>query len=395
MSLTSADRALVPTGKEAASYDVVRSLARRGIGTVVASEKDHVPAAASRYCAESVSLPPPREGLLAYRNALLDLAARENVATVMPVRPEDAYLLSRYYEEFAEHVSLPVPSMAKLERVFDRLQLAEAAEAAGVPVPETRLLSAVEDWGDAALVKSRYNVLADAYIDDLGPDDMGVVKDLVHVDGKNPPSTAEIRRKMGHDPIVQEFIPKDGEYLVGALYDHGEPLLTFQHEQIRGNSYTGGGGVYRQSMYDEDLGRVARDLLAELDWHGLACIEYMRDARTGEYVLTEINPRLWQSLPLAVRAGADFPWAYWLQAAGRAGEIRNGYDLDVGCHLLHGELGYLASVFTDSSPHVERPSVPGTVWELAASFVSDPHFDYFAADDPGPFLAGVRSVLGN
>ncbi|MXR19620.1 carboxylate--amine ligase [Halobacterium bonnevillei] len=301
--------------------------------------------------------------------------------------------MSRYDDAFANFVSLPVPSMRQLERVHDRLALADAAATAGVPVPETRPLSAVSDWTEPLLVKSRFNVLADAYLEDLGPEDVDVVKDLVHVDAAEPPERTVLRRTMRHEPIVQEFIPKDGEFVVGALYDHGTPLLTFQHEQIRGTSYTGGGGVYRKSMYDPELDAVARDLLAELDWHGLACIEYMRHARTGEYVLTEINPRLWQSLPVAVRAGADFPYAYWLQATGRGDEIVDDYEFGVGSHLLHGELGYLLSVLTEASPHVERPSVARTFMDVASSCISDPHFDYAAADDPGPFLAGVRSKL--
>jgi len=394
MALSSgASTALVPTGHEAASYVTVRSLARRGVDTIVASEKDGVPAAASRFCSEFVPLPDPREELLAYRDALLDIAARDDVATVIPVRPEDGYLLSRYKREFDDAVSLPVPTMQQLERVHDRLALADAAAAAGVPVPETRPLSAVSDWAEPLLVKSRYNVLADAYLEDLGPENVEVVKDLVHVDADEPPERAALKRTMRHEPIVQEFIPKDGEFLFGALYDHGTPLLTFQHEQIRGTSYTGGGGVYRKSMYDPELDAVARTLLAELDWHGLACIEYMRDARTGEYVLTEINPRLWQSLPVAVRAGADFPYAYWLQATGRGDEVVDDYEFGVGSHLLHGELGYLVSVLTEASPHVERPSVSRTLLDVASSCISDPHFDYAAVDDPGPFLAGVKSKL--
>jgi predicted ATP-grasp superfamily ATP-dependent carboligase len=390
-SSSSGTTALVPTGHEAASYVTVRSLARRGVDTIVASEKDGVPAAASRFCSERASLPDPREELLAYRDALIDLAERDDVATVVPVRPEDGYLLSRYYSEFDGAVSLPVPTMRQLERVHDRLALADAAATAEVPAPETRPLSAVSEWDQPLLVKSRYNVLADAYIEDLGPEHIDVVKDLVHVDADEPPERAGLRRTMHHEPIVQEFIPKDGEFVVGALYDHGTPLLTFQHEQIRGTSYTGGGGVYRQSMYDPELDAVARDLLAELDWHGLACIEYMRDARTGQYVLTEINPRLWQSLPVAVRAGADFPYGYWLQATGRGDEIVDDYELGVGSHLLHGELAYLVSVLTEASPYVERPSIARTLWDVASSCISDPHFDYAAADDPGPFLAGVRS----
>lgn len=387
------DRALIPTGHDASSYTCLRSLARRGIGAVVASDKEGVPAAASRYCAGTASLPDPRDGLLAYRDALLELAERDRVRTVIPVRPEDAYVLSRYADEFAAHVSLVVPTIDQLETVADRYRLATAAEDAGVPVPETRRLADVDEWDEDLLIKSRYNVLVDTYLDDLGPDDIDVVKDVVHVEPGEPPDVAAVRRSMRHDPIVQEFVHSDGEYMFTGLYDHGEPLATFQHRQIRGNSYTGGGGVYRRSIHDEELERVGRTLLDHLDWHGLACIEYMRDADTGEYVLTEINPRMWQSLPSTVRAGADYPCYYWLAATGRGDEIDHDYDLGVGTHMLHGELGYLRSVLAEDSPHVARPSVPGTVWAIASSIAREPRFDYLALDDPGPFLAGVRNAL--
>jgi len=387
------DRALVPTGHDASSYACLRSLARQGIDTVVASDKEGVPAAASRYCAETARLPDPREGLLPYRDALLDLAERDDVGTVIPVRPEDGYVLSRYADAFENHVSLVVPTMDQLETVHDRLQLAAAAEAAGVPVPETRLLAEVDDWDEDLVVKTRYNVLADAYLEDFEPGEIDVIKDIVHVIHEDPPDPAEVRRSMRHDPIVQEYVHTEDEYMFTGLYDHGEPLATFQHRQIRGNSYIGGGGVYRRSIYDEQLESVGRTLLDHLDWHGLACIEYLKDAETGEYVLTEINPRMWQSLPSTVRAGADFPWYYWQTAMGRADEIQHDYDLGVGTHMLHGELGYLLSVLTEESPYVCRPSIPGTVRDIASSIAKEPRFDYLALDDPGPFLAGVRNVL--
>ncbi|WP_277555092.1 carboxylate--amine ligase [Halobaculum limi] len=387
------DRALIPTGHDASSYTCLRSLASRGVGAVIASEKETVPAAASRYCDESVSLPNPREGLLTYRDALLELAERDDVKTIIPVRPEDSYVLSRYEAEFSDHVSLVVPTMAQLERVHDRLQLAAEAEAAGVPVPETRALSAVDDWDPDLLIKSRYNVLADAYLDELGPDDMDVVKHIYHTGHGETPDVEAVRRAMRHDPIVQEFIHTDGEYMFTGLYQDGEALATFQHRQIRGNSYTGGGGVYRRSIYDPELERVGRALLDHLEWNGLACIEYMRDATTGEYVLTEINPRMWQSLPSTVAAGADYPWYYWLAATGRADEIDHDYDIGVGTHMLHGELGYLMSVLTEDSPHVPRPSIPGTVWAIGTSILREPRFDYLKLDDPWPFLVGVGNVL--
>ncbi|WP_137284448.1 carboxylate--amine ligase [Halorussus salinisoli] len=395
MSLTNDDApsVLVPTGVAPYSYPCLRSLGGRGVHTVTASEHDHVPVFASRFCDETATLPSPDEDLLAYKDALLDLAARDDVRTVIPVREYDAYLLSKYRDEFAEYVSLEVPDIATLERVHDRVKLAEAAEAAGVPVPETRPFDEVDDWDGERIVKSRYNLLADEYVDTHGPSEAEEVNNVTHNRPGEQPDREEMLAEMNHVPIVQEFVPSSDEYMFAGLYDRGEPVATFQHHQIRGNSYTGGGGVYRESMYDPELEAVARDLLGELDWHGLACIEYMEHAETGEYYLTEINPRMWQSLPSTVQAGADFPHYYWLQSQGRQSEIDPGFELGVGSHLLYGELGYLTSVLRDESPFVERPTLRETAWEIGESVVRQPRFDFLRLDDPRPFVSGVLQTL--
>ena len=135
---------------------------------------------------------------------------------------------------------------------------------------------------------------------------------------------------------------------------------------------------------------MGRALLDHLDWHGLACIEYIEDQSTGEFVLVEINPRMWQSLPVAVDAGADFPYYYWLCATGHPEKIVPGYETGVGCHRLDGEIGYLVSLFRDSSPHVERPSVRATLWEMVRSCIEHPRFDFSHLDDLRPLLLGAR-----
>ncbi|MFC4450889.1 carboxylate--amine ligase [Halorussus aquaticus] len=384
---------LVPTGVAPYSYPCLRSLGRRGVHTVAASEHDHVPVFASRFCDETAALPSPEDDLLAYKDALLDLAAREDLETVIPVREYDAYLLSKYRDEFTDHVSLEVPDIDTLARVHDRVELAAAAEAAGVPVPETRAFDEVEDWSGERILKSRYNLLADEYVETHAPSEAEEVNNVTHVRPGEDPDREQLLAEMNHAPIVQEFVPSSDEYMFAGLYDRGEPVATFQHRQIRGNSYTGGGGVYRESTYDPELERVARDLLGELDWHGLACIEYMEHAETGEYYLTEINPRMWQSLPSTVQAGADFPYYYWLQSQGRREEIDPDFELGVGSHLLYGELGYVASVLRDDSPFVERPGLGETAWEIGESVVRQPKFDFLRLDDPRPFVSGVVQTL--
>jgi predicted ATP-grasp superfamily ATP-dependent carboligase len=384
---------LIPTGFDAGSYTSVRSLARLDVGTIIGSEHDDVPAAASRFCDEFVRLPSPTEDLLAYRDALVGVAARPEVRTIAPLRPQDPYVFAKYADRFEPYVSLVTPPMETLRTVHDRVRLVEAAEEAGVPAPETQLLSEVESWDEERIIKSRYNLLVDEYLPEWSPRDVATVKSVRHVRPGETPDVDEIEAEMKHEPIVQEYVRSSGEYVFGALYDHGEAVSTFQHRQIRGDSYTGGGGVYRESIADPELEAVGTQLLDHLDYHGLACIEYMRDADTGEYVLTEINPRMWQSLPCAVEAGADFPAHYWLLATGRGEEIEPGYEVGVGSHLLYGELGHLLSIITDDSPFVEAPSLVGTAAEIAMSCYRMPNFDVLKFDDPRPFLRGVRHAI--
>ncbi|WP_158055583.1 carboxylate--amine ligase [Halorussus halophilus] len=390
------DAVLIPTGYQPGSYPCLRSLGKRGVYTLVASETEDAPEFKSRFCDERGVLPSPDDSQ-AYRDALLGLAARPDVRTILPIREVDVYLLSKYRERFGKHVSLAVPPVAVLERVHDRKQLFDAAADAGVPIPETQLLSDVDDWSPELIIKSRYNLLCEDRIDGYRPGTVEEIKAVEHVRPGEKPDVAALRAQMKHDPIVQEFVPTSDEYMFAAIYDHGEPLATFQHRQIRGTSYTGGGSVYRESIYDEELESVGRTLLDHLDWHGLACIEYMKDARTGEFKLTEINPRMWQSLPFTVRVGADFPYYYWLQATGDSDRIdigpEPGYEVGTGSHLLYGEVGYLLSVLRDESPHVQRPSLVGAAMAVLASCYKHPHFDYLRLDDPGPFVSGVGHMF--
>jgi len=112
---------------------------------------------------------------------------------------------------------------------------------------ETRRLADVDDWGPERIIKSRYNLVVGDYVDHLEPGESAVVKAVKHLQPGTEPDPEAIREEYRHEPIVQEFVPYDEEYMFAGLYDHGEALATFQHHQIRGNSYTGGGGVYRQS----------------------------------------------------------------------------------------------------------------------------------------------------
>ena len=390
---TSQGSLLIPTGRQMKSYACMRSLNRKGVHTIVASEHEQLPHFSSRFCSERIQIPSPSTDLIAYKDALLEIATRPDVRSAVPVRECDVYVFAKYRSEFEDHVSLVTPRLEVLRKAHDRLQLATEAEKAGVPVAETRLLSDVDEWNFDAVVKSRFNILTDEYVEGCSPAEAKEVKDVRFLTAGDDPDMEAIRKAMDHDPVVQDFIPEADKHLYCALWNHGEPVATYQHKQIRKNSWVGGGGVYRESVYSEAVEDAAYDLLSHLDWHGFACIEYVQDEETGEWKFLEINPRIWQSLPEAVRADADFPYYYWLCAQGNPERIDPEYETGVACHIAYGELAHLLSVLRDESPFIERPSFGGTLWDIAVSCLLNPRFDYIRLDDPRLFLSAVQETL--
>ncbi len=376
------------------SVTPIRSLGRRGVRTVVVAASETAPAFRSRHCDESFAVQSRDDDLLGYGDALLSLAARPDVHTVAPLHEADAYLLSKHRATFAEHVATPWVCLDTLRQVHDRYHLPAVAEDAGVPVPETRLLTEVEDWTPRQLIEPRYSLLTGEYVASLSPSDGVRSRRRRFLDAGVTPDRDAVRAEMGHVPVVQEFVPVATEYGFGAICDRGDVLATFQHEKHRDHRYSGGASVFRESVYVPEVEALGRTLLRALDWHGIAQVQFMENADTGALTLTEINPRFWGSLSCAVRAGADFPHYYWLLATGEPDRIRPGYEVGVATHRLSGEARHLLSVLRDdeNSP-VERPSLARSVREILASSVRHPRFDELSVSDPGPFLQRIRNTM--
>ena len=473
------DAVVVPAIDAPSSLACLRSLAPRGIRTIVLAHSRSAPAVHSRYCDERIYLPSPQADFRGYADRLLELAMRPDVRTIIPVREADVYVLARDREQFAEHVGTPWPTFETLATVQDRLKLFAAADRAGVAAPETVPLSAVEDHSRRWVVKSRYSILTERYLGgepegkfasgehagadeslpperppmadespptdeppasdgslaldrsptsdgSSAPDDAPESDEPLLTDGARrmheplvtdgsvetgtetcdmPPTTRYLQSgavpdiesivaEMGHEPIAQEYVDTPHEYGFFAMYDHGEPVATFQHRQRRGYSYAGGPSAFRESIDIPELSDAGLALLDELDWHGPAMVEFLRNEETGEFKLMEINPRFWSSLPFTVQAGADFPYYYWQLATGDRESIRPGYDVGMGGHLLRGEALYLHSVLTDDVELVDRPSVLGSVGSIGKSLLTQPRFDYLDLRDPWPFVQDCRNTVG-
>ena len=146
-------------------------------------------------------------------------------------------------------------------------------------------------------------------------------------------SPEELARRDLAGAVVQEYVPGVG-YGFYALYCRGEPRSCFMHRRIREYPITGGPSTAAESLYDERLRELGQRLLTALQWHGVAMVEFKRDARDGEYTLMEINPKFWGSLDLSLACGVDFPYRAIRMAMDGDIERDETYRVGVRYHWL-------------------------------------------------------------
>jgi predicted ATP-grasp superfamily ATP-dependent carboligase len=382
---------VVPATGAPSSTAVLRSLGGSDVRTVAVSEAETPSAFWSRYCDEAVSVPDPSEHLTGYRDALLSLARRDAVRAITPMREADVYTLAKHRDAFADHLEPLWPTLEQLEVVHDRDLLLAAAERADVPVPETRRLDEIDDWGARRIVKARYAILTSDYVDSMPADRCEHPPKTIYLEPGREPDVESIVDAMGHVPIAQEYLAGT-EYCLRAFCRNGEPVATSQKRLGRGYKYPRGPSIYHEAVDIPRLVEVGLALLAELEWDGVASVGFIRD-ESGAFKLLEVNPRFWSNLSMDVYSGVDYPEYFWRLANGEPVDGTPDYQPGVASHLLRGEAAHLYSVLFEDYPFVERPSIGGTVWDIAMSLYEHPRFDLLTRDDPGPFVRDLLNAV--
>ena len=377
---------------------VVRSLGRRGVRVAAAGETWCAQSFLSRHCARRFLYSSPERGIREFRAALGRILARARPAMVMPMTERTILALLTGPDGIGSQAALaPFPPRESLRVAFDKSETLWLAASLGVAVPRTWSFARLPDF---EVLRSRLTYPA-------------VIKprrsEIVTVDGRIVPSGPvaycfgperlealflEVHRRAPL-PLVQEYIPGDG-YGISALCDRGRIRALFAHRRLRMIQPTGSGSSLRESVAPPPaMAEAARRLLEALRWHGVAMVEFKLDARDGAPRLMEINGRFWNSLPLAVAAGVDFPFLlYRLGIEGTCPE-RFDYRVGVRSRWLAGDARHLLAVLRGRPAGWTDPFPPRlqTLREFMRLGGRDLHYDELQASDPGPLLAELVEAL--
>jgi predicted ATP-grasp superfamily ATP-dependent carboligase len=190
---------------------------------------------------------------------------------------------------------------------------------------------------------------------------------------------------------------------VFALCENGEAKVLFAHRRLREKPPWGGVSTLRESVaLDPTIKDYAIQLLRRLEWHGVAMVEFKREAGTGIFHLMEINGRFWGSLQLAIDAGIDFPVLLVQMLRGNGVYPRREYRVGIRSRWLLGDVDHLLVRLLGRGRNMaSAPSLGSLVWDFASVFRNDTYYEIESWDDPGPsfyemksyLLDGVRSLL--
>jgi hypothetical protein len=164
---------------------------------------------------------------------------------------------------------------------------------------------------------------------------------------------------LADNEFAQEMVDT-GHDIEGAffLFREGEFVNAFTHRRLRCAPRRGGVTVLSKCTCNQRLIETGAAILSGLKWNGLAMLEFVYDARRQEYLLLEINPRIWGSALLSEFCGANLIKQYVTLTLGRPVErsetrpgtyIRWIFPYDV-MSLLKGQLRPSEFWFKPSDP---------------------------------------------
>ena len=388
---------LVTDAGRGSAVAFIRSLGRRGWRVTAADWDPGSPGFRSRFTTNRLLYPRPSERPDAVVEAIRRAVESTAVDLVIPVTDEVGLPLADARAAFDGRTVLALPEASALAATHDKAATVALADRLGVPTPLTRIVgpeddavAAASDIGYPVVVKpiASREVLDDGTIGAytvsyaLDPDDL-----RRRLSGSKAPGKV----------LLQRWLPGDG-IGVELLMDHGRPLAAFQHRRLREVPPTGGASALRESVeLDPTLYEHAVAMLRELSWTGLAMVEFRRGT-DGVGHLMEINGRVWGSLPLAVRAGMDFPGrlaALLLEGPPPPDEpVATDYRRGVRARNLRLELAWIGATLSGRRrqrglPWPGRGAAVGAMASLLDPRIGD---DLLTWSDPGPGLAQIGTI---
>lgn len=382
-------RVLVTDGETRAALAAVRSLGAAGHTVHVACAATSSLAGGSRHAATEHAIGVAARDPGAWAERIEALAVALNADLILPVT--EIAMGNVYAFGIASRRPVACPERGAYEAAIDKYALLERAEKVGLDAPRSVLIEQVTSL-DELPTSFDYPVVLKPRRSHRLVEGRWLSPEVRILRNDADLRAAREDLELQGDVVLQEYLPGHGEG-VFLLTAAGRCVASFAHRRLREKPPTGGQSVLRESITaDPALLAASQRLLADLDWTGVAMVEFRRTPE-GRAAVMEVNPRLWGSLQLAVDSGVDFPaLLISIQRGEPVPTVRA--RAGVRTRWLLGDLDHL--LISLRRPEVRREtgkSVPRLLADFVRSFGDGTRLEILRWDDWQPFLRELAGRL--
>jgi len=374
-------------GGENGALPIVRSLAKIGLRSIVASEHADDLTFKSRYCTEAVVLrefdpSTDQENV----RILADLSQRLGVKPVLLWSSDrEVLFLSRNQAELAQWYRFIMCEPSLTEQIVDKAKFSLLADAKDLPVPKTIFFYSREEILNRLGSLPLPCIIKPVYMKDWYTPYIklryGSYKHALH----RLRTQEEVRDFVKDLPniergiVVQEFIEGRDEQICsfhGYFDEAAEPVAAFVGRKIRTSPPGFGGSAFIETMHDPEFLNLGIDICRRIGFKGVVKIDFKKHPVTDKYIILEFNPRftLWNYL--GAFAGLNIPAMWYNDLTGRKVQPSTAYEPGRRWVCVRADLRALPAYLK---------SREWTLWQWLRSYAAPKVYHTWAWDDPWPF----------
>lgn len=307
----------VVVGGEHPGLGIARSLGRRGIPVCIIDDQYSV-SQFSRYTGRVVRVKDLRDEKKTVES-VLEVGRRYDLKdwVLFPTRDETVAAFSRYRDQLTGFYRVSTADWNSVKWAWDKKNTYELAAQLGIPVPRTWNPRSKED------LKELYGRLPLA----MKP---AVKENFFYATGskawraETPAQLDEIFEKASkqirpEEILIQEIIPGNGrqQYSYCAFFKDGKAHNTLVARRMRQHPREfGRAATYVETLEFPEIEKLSDRFLREINYYGLAEVEFKHDLRDGQFKLLDVNARTWGFHSIGEPAGVDFPYLLFADQMG-------------------------------------------------------------------------------
>lgn len=281
-----------------------RLLGQAGIPVIVI-DKDNCVAKYSKYCKAFYKCPDYLSEDFIDFLIRLDKAFNLTNWLLLPSNDHAVYNISLHKDTLSRYYKIITEDIEIIENIYNKRKLLQIADKAGIPIPATIM----PELENPRLVDLRYPILI------KGNQGLNFYKRFKHKAFIiNTPDeliniwNKELKEAKPEEYIIQEIIPIVHKTVsVTVFADKGTVYTYWMGVKLREHPVTFGTATCAKSIYDEEMLKLSKQLIKELNYSGVCEIEWLRDSRDDIPKLIEINARTWLWVGLAAKCGVNYP----------------------------------------------------------------------------------------